>query len=419
MRVVIAGAGIGGLAAALSLHAAGIEADVFEAVAELRPLGVGINLLPHAVRELFELGFESELRALGIETERLVYANRFGQEIWSEPRGLGAGYNWPQFSVHRGRLQALLLDAVKARLGAARVHVNRTLVRIDWERDNPVAHFLSRDRAEMDVEADLIITADGIHSAARAQFYPDEGAPIWNRRVLWRGTTRAAPYLGGRTMVMAGHQNQKFVCYPIDEELRRKGECLINWIAELHIPGDAEWRREDWNREGRLADFLPRFADWRFPWLDVPAIIERAERVFEYPMVDRDPIPRWTFGNVTLLGDAAHPMYPIGSNGASQAIVDARTLAAELAKDREIAAALDRYEAVRRPPVSALVLANRKNGPEQVMQTAHERAPNGFSRIEDVMSRAELEAAASAYKQLAGFDREALNARASMTPRRR
>jgi 2-polyprenyl-6-methoxyphenol hydroxylase-like FAD-dependent oxidoreductase len=293
------------------------------------------------------------------------------------------------------------------------------LARIDWDRERPVAHFVSRSGIAKQVEADLVIAADGIHSVTRAHFYPNEGPPIWNRRVLWRGTTRGTPFLGGRTMVMAGHQNQKFVCYPIDEQLRRKGECLINWIAELPIPGEAEWRREDWNREGHLADFLPHFADWRFDWLNVPEIIERAERVFEYPMVDRDPIPRWTFGAVTLLGDAAHPMYPIGSNGASQAIVDGRTLAAELASGGSVRAGLQRYEDARRPPVSQLVLANRRNGPEQVMQTAHERAPNGFARIEDVMSQQELEAAAQGYKQLAGFDREALNARASLSPVRK
>jgi 2-polyprenyl-6-methoxyphenol hydroxylase-like FAD-dependent oxidoreductase len=255
-----------------------------------------------------------------------------------------------------------------------------------------------------------------MHSAIRARFRPDEGPPIWNRRVLWRGVTEADPYLGGATMVMAGHQDQKFVCYPIDPAVARRGRSLVNWIAELRFPDETEWRREDWNRPGRLDDFLPRFESWDFGWLDVPAVIRAASQVFEYPMVDRDPLDRWTEGRTTLLGDAAHPMYPIGSNGASQAILDARTLAYELATQPSVEAALAAYEAARRPATTAIVLANRGNGPEQVMQLAHERAPEGFTRVEDVLSREELEATAGGYKQVAGFDRDALNARASLSP---
>jgi 2-polyprenyl-6-methoxyphenol hydroxylase-like FAD-dependent oxidoreductase len=407
MRAAIAGGGIGGLATALSLHAAGIDCDVYESVPNIRPLGVGINLLPHAVRELTELGLADALAASAIETEKLVYANRFGQEIWQEPRGRGAGYDWPQFSIHRGVLQMILLEAVEARLGADRIHTGRAASRVEgqalwFENGGPV-------------EADVIVAADGIHSAIRAQLYPQEGLPVWNRRILWRGVTEAEPYLGGRSMVMAGHQNQKFVCYPISAEARARGRSRINWIAELLDDSSDFGRAEDWNRPGRLADFLPRFEDWHFGWLDVPAVIRGASHIFEYPMVDRDPLARWTFGRVTLLGDAAHPMYPIGSNGASQAILDARVLAHALAT-MPVDAALAHYEESRRPPTTRLVLANRGNGPEQVMQTVHERAPTGFAQIEDIVSRAELEATAGEYKKLAGFDREALNSRASLSP---
>lgn len=408
MKVAIIGGGIGGLTTALSLHAAGIECEIYESVVEICPLGVGINLLPHAVRELTELGLADALAASAIETERLIYANRFGQEIWSEPRGKGAGYNWPQFSIHRGALQMILLDAVRARLGTTRV---RTGMQCEWVGENAVSF-----RCGTHVEADVIVGADGIHSVVRAMQYEDEGPPKWNRRVLWRGVTEAEPYLGGRTMVMAGHQNQKFVCYPISAEARSRGRSLINWIAELSIDGDSAWRREDWNRAGKLDDFLPRFEDWHFGWLDVPAIIKGAAQVFEYPMVDRDPVDRWTFGRVTLLGDAAHAMYPIGSNGASQAILDARVLAQALAT-KPIDEALASYEERRRPPTTRLVLANRANGPEQVMQTVHERAPTGFTHIEELVSRAELEATAGEYKKLAGFDKDALNTRASLSVR--
>ena len=407
MRAAVIGGGIGGLTTALSLHAAGIEVDVYEAVDTLKPLGVGINLLPHAVRELMELGLAARLAELGIATQELMYANKLGQEIWREPRGLAAGYRWPQYSVHRGRLQMMLLEAVVQRIGEDHVQLGKRALRFAGEPAQATAVF-----ADATVTADLVIAADGIHSAARAQHYPNEGPPKWNKRILWRGVTAAQPYLGGRTMVMAGHQNQKFVCYPIGTA---DGRSLINWIAELSFPEGHLWRREDWNRPANLADFLPAFESWRFAWLDVPAIIKDAERVFEYPMVDRDPLPRWTFGRLTLLGDAAHPMFPIGSNGASQAIIDARVLAYELATCSSIDAALQRYEASRRPATAKIVLANRGNGPEQVMQIAEERAPEGFDTIETVIRRAELEEIAGRYKVMAGFDKDTLNERPSLS----
>jgi 5-methylphenazine-1-carboxylate 1-monooxygenase len=418
MRVIVAGGGIGGLSLALSLHAAGIEAEVFEAVREMKPVGVGINLLPHATRELIELGLGERLAEAAIATEALIYANRFGQEIWREPRGRFAGYDWPQYSIHRGRLQMLLADVVRERLGADAVRLDRQVARVETSDAGASAWLRDADGGDRgQVTADVIVGADGIHSAVRAQFYPDEGPPLWNRRVLWRGVTEAAPFLGGAAMVMAGHQDQKFVCYPIDPALAARGASLVNWIAELRFAETDVWRREDWNRAGRLEDFLPRFEDWRFGWLDAPALIRGAERVYEYPLVDRDPIARWTFDRVTLLGDAAHPMYPIGSNGASQAILDARTLAFELAEGGSVDEALARYEAARRPATTRLVLLNRGNGPEQVMQRAHERAPSGFADVHDVLSQAELEATAGEYKRIAGFDRDGLNARASLSPR--
>jgi 2-polyprenyl-6-methoxyphenol hydroxylase-like FAD-dependent oxidoreductase len=419
MHAIVVGGGIGGLATALSLHAAGIEVDVYESVAELKPLGVGINVLPHAVRELTELGLAERLAAKAIATEALVYTNRHGQEIWREPRGVHAGYRWPQFSIHRGELQMLLLEAARERLGDARIHQAHTAESVSLLDAAAEVALRTRTGEAVRVRGDVVIAADGIHSALRAQFYPNEGAPLWNKRVLWRGVTEAAPFWGGRTMIMAGHQDEKFVCYPISPEVAARGRSLINWIAELSFPEMAAWRREDWNRAGNLEDFLPRFAQWNIPWLDVAGLIRNAGYVFEYPLVDRDPVERWTFGRVTLLGDAAHPMYPIGSNGASQAILDARTLAYELSQSGDIDGALERYEAQRRPATTKLVLSNRQNGPEAVMQMAHERAPRGFERVEDVIDRAELEAVNARYKQLAGFDCETLNSRPSLAPRRR
>lgn len=416
MKVVIAGAGIGGLSLALSLHAAGIEAEVHEAVAELRPLGVGINLLPHAVRELTELGLADALAARGVPIEALIYTNKLGQEIWREPRGRFAGYDWPQYSIHRGVLQMLLAETVRERMGPGTVRLGHAATAVESDANGAMLRLSARGGGTLEARGDVVVGCDGIHSALRAQFHPDEGPPIWNRRVLWRGTTEADPFLGGATMIMAGHQDVKFVAYPIDPILAARGRSRINWIAELRFPDTAEWRREDWNRPGRTEDFLPRFETWDFGWLDVPAVIRGAETIYEYPLVDRDPLERWTQGRVTLLGDAAHPMYPIGSNGASQAILDGRTLAYELATRASVDEALQAYEDQRRPATTRIVLANRGNGPEQVMQLAETRAPNGFADVHDVISPQELESVAGAYKQIAGFDREALNARPSLTP---
>jgi 2-polyprenyl-6-methoxyphenol hydroxylase-like FAD-dependent oxidoreductase len=409
MTVLIVGAGIGGLTVALSLQQVGIEVRVFEAARRIEPLGVGINILPHAMRELFDLGLERELIAAGVQTARLAYYSKRGQLIWEEPRGKAAGYRWPQVSIHRGRLQTVLFDAARQRLGPDRIITGAAVETWSEDGDGVAATVRMREdgRARI-VHGRLLIGADGIHSAVRTRLYPCEGPPLWNGAILWRGVTPGARLFDGRTMIMAGHERQKFVCYPIAPP---DAAPLLNWVAELKFAADHDWRREDWNRPGRLEEFLPRFEPWRFDWLDVPSVIRDCPGCYEYPMVDRDPLTRWTFGRSTLLGDAAHAMYPIGSNGASQAILDARVLAREI-RDRGLTPeALDAYEAERRPATSAIVLANRRNGPEQVMQLVEERAPSGFAKVEDVLSRDELVGVATAYKQVAGFAIDELNGR--------
>ena len=419
MTVLIAGGGIGGLTLALSLHQIGVPAKVFESAHELKPLGVGINVLPHAVRELIELGLHERLDAAAVATRELAYFSKRGRPIWSEPRGLEAGYKWPQFSIHRGRLQQILFEAAVERMGAENILTSHHLS--GWtETSNGIrASFVDKatGKAAGDYDGAVLIAADGIHSAAREKLYPNEGPPIWNGRILWRGVTAAKPFLSGRTMIMAGHEMLKFVCYPISKNPDHDGNLQINWIAERHMPPTYQWRREDYNRTAHLEEFLPWFADWKFDWLDVPGLIRNASHAFEYPLVDRDPIPQWTFGRVTLMGDAAHPMYPVGSNGASQAILDARVLTRDILAHGVSDVALKAYEAERRPATSELVLLNRRNGPEQVMQLVEERAPDGFEDVTDVLSRQELEDIAANYKRVAGFQVEGLNAKPPIVQR--
>jgi len=403
MKIVIAGAGIGGLTAAMCLHRAGFAVEVFEGVNELKPLGVGINIQAGAVRILSSLGLEPALAATGIETRELRYANRHGQTIWADPRGRHAGLPWPQFSIHRGELQMILFDAARRMLGTDRIRLGQRLTGFE-QRGSKVHVRFGADT----VEADVLIGADGIHSAVRAQFYPDEGPPKWQGILMWRGVTVGKPYLGGATMVQAGHHTQKFVCYPISRAHAERGEALINWICDLYQGPHAAPPREDWNKPGKLADFLPRYAGWDFGWLNVPDVIRSAHAIFEFPMVDRDPLPRWSHGRITLLGDAAHPMYPIGSNGASQSIIDGEAIAQELSAGDDPEKALRRYEERRLPPMARIVESNRRKGIDVILDIVEERAPQGFSDLEAVLPANELERIVGDYKRLAAQDRETL-----------
>jgi 5-methylphenazine-1-carboxylate 1-monooxygenase len=406
MKALVIGGGIGGLSAALCLFQQGIEVEVFEQADGIRELGVGINLLPHAVKELAGLGLLERLDLTGVRTKELIYCNRFGQRIWTEPRGLDAGYAWPQFSIHRGHLQGLLYRVAMERMGEGSIHVGHRLVGFDQGAVGVVAHFAGRS----DRKGDVLIGADGIHSAVRAQLHPGEGDPAWNGHMLWRGAVEDEPFLSGRSMIIAGDLKEKVVLYPISRTAADHGRSLTNWAVWVQL-GDGSTpppRREDWSRPGRLEDALPHFARWRFDWFDVPALMRRSPIAYEYPMCDREPLDRWSFDRVTLLGDAAHPMYPVGSNGAAQAILDARCLARLLAGSGDVAAALRGYEAERLPAANQVVLSNRKMGPERVIDIVAERAPDGFERLEDVISHDELLGIAMQYRKTAGFERERL-----------
>lgn len=411
MTILVAGAGIAGLSFALTCHQIGAPVKLFEQVEEIRPLGVGINLQPHAIRELMELGLEDQLDDLGIRTREVAYFSKHGRPIWSEPRGLEAGYDWPQLSVHRGKLQLMLMRAVLERIGPDAIETGWKATGFSQDADGVTLSLASRKGETRTERGDILVAADGIHSAIRAQMNPAEGAPVWAGAVLWRATSRAKPFLTGASMAMAGHEWQKFVTYPISAIDPETGLADINWVAEIKKQPDAAWNREDWNRPGKIADFLPAFESWKFDWLDVPDLIRSASEIYEYPMVDRDPLDAWGDRRVTLMGDAAHPMYPIGSNGASQAILDARVLGKYLVEHGLSEAALAAYEDERRPATSRIVMANRGNGPDQIMQVVEDKCQGMFDDVTEVMSTEELRDHAARYKALAGFDLATLNTR--------
>ena len=414
MKVLIAGGGIGGLACALFLHRAGIDCEIFEKSGKIRELGVGINTLPHAIKELAGLGLLERLDAVAIRTHQLIYQNRFGQEIWRDLRGLHAGLDYPQFSIHRGKLQGVLLEAVVERIGGEHVHVARELVDFSQDENGVTATFSKRDSGGglSQWHGDCLIGADGIHSRVRRQFYHNEGPPAWNGIMLWRGAVEWPPFLDGESMVIAGGMDAKLVLYPISRQTSDPGKVLMNWAVAAKT-GDGNTpppRREDWNREGKLSELLP-FVENTFSLdvLDPVELIKATRPFFEYPMCDRDPVDNWSFGRVTLLGDAAHPMYPVGSNGASQAILDGLCLAEKLAGSDDIEAAFKAYDDERRPICSDIVATNRSGGPERVIDLVSSRAPGGFENIDDVATRDELEAIVMGYARMAGFDADKIN----------
>jgi len=412
MKLLIIGGGIGGLATALCLQRAGIDVDIYEQAQDLQELGVGINVLPHAIKELAALGLLPALDEAGIRTRELIYANRLSQTVWREQRGIDAGYDVPQLSIHRGKLLGVLLRAVLDRLGAARLHTDRRLLNFEERHGRVIAIFESRAGERFEAEGDGLVGADGIHSGVRATFYPDEGPPRWSGIMLWRGATAWPLYEDGRTMVIAGGNAAKFVFYPIHFDPAQPETRLTNWavMARLGDGGERPPRREDWNRPGRLEEALTFVQDrFRLEFADPAEIIKATETFYEYPNCDRDPLPNWSFGRVTLLGDAAHPMYPVGSNGASQAILDAAALARHLTTGTSLEEAFASYDAERRPATADIIRSNRRGGPEGVIDLVEARAPEGFDDIEAVATFAEREAIVRGYASMAGYSREQVN----------
>lgn len=406
MKIIIAGAGIGGLTSALSLHAAGfLDVQIFEAAQDIREIGVGVNLPPHAVRELIELGLGDGLAEIGSPTRTLSYYDRAGKLIWAEKRGLDAGYHWPQYSVHRGRLQRLLLNAVQDRLGVNAVLTGHRVVDVKQHGNFAEVFVKGSSGLPQPHEADVIVGADGIRSALRTALYGDNAPMKSNGWVMYRGATQFPTFLDGRTMVIVGDEQQRIVVYPIDAH-------TLNWLLVRPLPDNDGALTElgNWNRSVNPLQIAERAKAWDFDWLNIPALINATDLVYEYPMADIDPLPQWSFGQTTLLGDAAHAMYPFGSNGASQAILDARVLSYELARHRDPASALSVYEATRREQVAKVQLANRRQAGDVMAKVG------ALSRAQDhAQAKEELKTVEQTYKTLAGFDVETLNNRSSFS----
>ena len=405
MTILIAGAGIGGLAAALMLHKRGIKAQVVEQASQVREVGVGINTLPHSIAELADLGLLAQLDSVGLRTRELRYLTRTGQEVWRELRGTHAGHDYPQFSIHRGRLQKVLLDAVIDRMGPKAVQTGLRLSGFVQDEAGVTAHFIDAidGCSSKTFRGEVLICADGIHSVGRKQFFPDEGSPSWSGVVMWRGATEWPVWEDGETMAIAGGLAGKLVLYPIAPAV--SGKQLINWVVNVRVadPNIQPPPPESWSKRAPLAKVLPYAKRFHVPGIDLEALVRASNDIFEYPMADRDPLNRWTHGRVTLLGDAAHPMYPVGSNGSAQAILDARSLADLLACSEHPREALYRYELDRLPKTAEIVRTNRIGGPERVIDEVEKLSPAGFEKIDDVLSFEDRAAIVKGYSKLAGF----------------
>jgi 2-polyprenyl-6-methoxyphenol hydroxylase-like FAD-dependent oxidoreductase len=412
MDVIIVGGGIAGLSCALSLNQIGVRCRVYDAVPTLAPLGYGINLQPNAVRELFALGLGETLSSVGILTQELAFYNRHGQLIWTEPRGKAAGYRWPQISISRGELHKVLLAAIRERLGEGVVFTGHRLTEFEQGGERVIARFNDPSgKPVAEAEGDVLIGADGIHSAVRQHFYKGEKA-VFDGYLHYRGIVEAEPYLTGASMAVVGHRHHRAILYPVMQ--RPGGKVLINWLAYTKIPPGSP-PLEAWDTAADKQACVDQYQGWTYPWLDVHGLFAAtlAADVLQLPNVDRDPIPRWSFGRVTLIGDAAHPMQPVGAQAGSQAIVDGRVLAASLLAVRDPAEALTRYQDQRIAAMNDMIIRNRNLGLEAILQTAEERAPDGFAHIHDVLSQEELESTAINFKKAAGFDVETVNSRES------
>ena len=408
--VLIAGGGIGGLATALTLHQIGVPCLVFEAAPRLEPLGVGINLQPNAVRELYDMGLQDgELQRIGVRCREWALVGLNGNDIYSEPRGLEAGYNWPQYSVHRGELHMLLYRKTVEQLGPNCFFAGHRVTGYRNHKAGVTVQVETSSRRQLEFDGSLLVAADGIHSTVRARMHPRQPPIHWGGAIMWRGVSPGIPIRTGASFVGLGTHRHRIVFYPISPPDPSTGLATINWIAEITVDSAEGWSRGDWSKKVELNDFVHHFEEWDYGWLNVPELLSAAGEVFEYPMIDRDPVATWRDGSVVLLGDAAHPMYPVGSNGATQAVVDARVLGACMVDKGATPAALEEYDRRLCTEISGVVLRNRGAGPFGILNTVDERCGSVFENIDDVMSKGEMDEFMLRYVQAAGYAIEALN----------
>jgi len=410
MKVIIAGAGIGGLSAALSLNKIGIDVKIYESVSDIRPLGVGINVLPHASRELIALGLQSELDKFAIRTRSMQYFTCRGKPVLSVPCGEYAGYNWPQYSLHRGEFQMMLLNVFKQRAGEDSVLTGHQLADFEQDEGSVTAHFIKPETGEKSLSktADVLIGADGLHSAARKKLYPNEGQPVFASMVCMRGSVESGPYLDGESMIICGDKRLRLVSYPISKQAREQGRSHINWIAAIPKQTDSPLE-EDWNKLADAEELIKLYQDWQFDWLNVPQLISKTKKVFEFPVYDRDPLKQWTFDRVSLIGDAAHPLIPVSSSGAVHAIIDGRALAYALGTNSDVTTGLKAYEDDRLKKANQVVLASRQNGPDEVLEIVKEECPEDAEDIFLHVDKARLEKIIDDFKKRSGFGIDALN----------
>lgn len=413
-RVIIAGGGIGGLVMALTLHEIGVPCTVLESVNDIRPLGVGINLQPNAVRELEELGIGSDaLDAVGTPAREWALVGLNGKDIYAEARGKFAGYNWHQYAVHRGKFHLMLYAQVLERLGPDAVRLGHKVTGYRTETDGTVTALIDlADGSTDEMRAKLLIGADGIHSAIRAQMHPDQPPIHWGGTIMWRGTARAKPIRSGSSFVGLGTSRHRVVFYPIshpDED----GLADINWIAEQTFDSNHDWAKSGWFRAVSMSEFAHEFDGFVYDWFDLPALLAQSDVAYENPMIDRDPIPTWIDGPVALMGDAAHPMYPTGSNGASQAIIDARVIGRAMLDHGVTQAALAAYNDALCSPIGQVAMRNRSAGPFGLLDMVDARCDGHFDTIDDVIPAEERAAFMLAYQQAAGFAKDQLNTASS------
>jgi 2-polyprenyl-6-methoxyphenol hydroxylase-like FAD-dependent oxidoreductase len=300
-------------------------------------------------------------------------------------------------------LHLILYKAALDRLGRDAIVTDRECVGLEQDANGVSLVFrqFSTGQSLPPVRAAAAIACDGINSAIRKIFYPTDDIKFAGINT-WRGVTRRKPILTGRSYMRVGSiLTGKIVIYPIVDDVDGEGNQLINWMAEIK---QDTYAKNDWNQPGNLDSFFHIYKDWTFDWLDVAGMIRGADQILEYPMVDKDPVAQWTFGRVTLAGDAAHPMYPRGSNGAAQAAIDARTLADCLKREPDVPAALKAYEAARCETTGKIVRTNREFPPDFINIRVEELVGDRpFVNLDDYITQDELRALSEDYKKIAGF----------------